>query len=322
MIVHLNGENNETEVRTKLQTLNHQLSRGRKGKHLISSTMCVSQNTGIKDSLRYYGVSMSTSGAIAGQIMVAASCLNYWDNYVADAVMTYYINNMKNKDFDGTITVPEIISPPVPVDSDAQNNICFRRVNVAAVWYQRARMADVSVSRELVNPDFQQCSRAEGEKYLLWVKEFVLANEHRWLKLKNPQGSVLRIAGLENTIYSGKDEEVNAWGEFYLPEIVNMEVVGLVDGTSCPCDQLVLMTCEDKNVYAYDGEDLHLVASSLKELCDKGLKYPASKIYYNGEAFKDMTDKDWAKLWKGEATHRRWRLPKIKKLLQNSGIDL
>ncbi|KAF3833681.1 hypothetical protein F7725_024885 [Dissostichus mawsoni] len=86
-------------------------------------------------------------------------------------------------------------------------------------------------------------------------------------------------------------------GEILSPEIVSMQVVGVVEGTSCPWDQLVLMICEDGKLYAYDEEELHLVASSLKQLDEEGIEYPASKTYYKGEAFKDMTMKDWEKVW-------------------------
>lgn len=127
-----------------------------------------------------------------------------------------------------------------------------------------------------------------GIKYLEWVSDFVSKYKNKHLSLKNPAGAMLRIAGLEDTMYRGKHDEVNGWGKFYLPKIVNMQVIGVVEGTSCPCDELVLMTCEDKKLYAYDGEELHLVASSFQQLRDKDLEYPASKSYYNGEAFKDM----------------------------------
>lgn len=113
-------------------------------------------------------------------------------------------------------------------------------------------------------------------------------HEHKCLPLKNPAGAKLKIAGLEHTIYKDEDEEVKEWGKFYLPKKVNMHIIGVVEGTSCPCNQLVLMTCENKNMYAYDGEELHLVASSMMELCVRGIKYPASESYYNGEAFKDL----------------------------------
>uniref|UniRef100_A0A3P9BAR5 Uncharacterized protein n=1 Tax=Maylandia zebra TaxID=106582 RepID=A0A3P9BAR5_9CICH len=115
------------------------------------------------------------------------------------------------------------------------------------------------------------------EKYLKWVKDFVSKNKSMCVHLKKPSGADLWIEELENTKYNGDDDEVNAWGKFYLPEIVKMQVIGVVKGTSCPCDELVLMT-----------QELHLVASSFLELCDKTIEYPASKRYYNGEAFKDM----------------------------------
>nr|XP_020498797.1 uncharacterized protein LOC109990879 isoform X1 [Labrus bergylta] len=76
---------------------------------LISSAICVSQKKPIQDSVRYYGVSMSTSGRVPGQIMVAASCLGTWDPYVADAVMTYYPGKVKKNYFDGTFQIQELI---------------------------------------------------------------------------------------------------------------------------------------------------------------------------------------------------------------------
>ncbi|XP_026202607.1 uncharacterized protein LOC113155078 [Anabas testudineus] len=107
MIVILKEEENENVIMEALQELNRQLFRGREAKPLISSTVCVSQKD--KNSVRYYGVSMSTSGSIPGQIVVAASCYSYWDSCVADAVMTYYPNTIKKNYFDGTIRLPETI---------------------------------------------------------------------------------------------------------------------------------------------------------------------------------------------------------------------
>ncbi|XP_076732624.1 uncharacterized protein LOC143413433 [Maylandia zebra] len=163
-------------------------------------------------------------------------------------------------------------------------------------------MAEMAAAVRVRDPHFfgeedqQLCRQATGEKYLKWVKDFVSKNKSMCVHLKKPSGADLWIEELENTKYNGDDDEVNAWGKFYLPEIVKMQVIGVVKGTSCPCDELVLMTCEDKKLYGYDGEELHLVASSFLELCDKTIEYPASKRYYNGEAFKDMTEEDWKKV--------------------------
>ncbi|XP_039677224.1 uncharacterized protein LOC120572145 [Perca fluviatilis] len=103
MIVLLTGEENEEEIKKKVREISKQLRRG-KTSPLISSTICVSQ---IPNSVRYYGVSMSTAGCDPGKIMIAASCLSSWDSYVAGAVMTYYPNKTKKDYFDGTIKLPE-----------------------------------------------------------------------------------------------------------------------------------------------------------------------------------------------------------------------
>lgn len=126
------------------------------------------------------------------------------------------------------------------------------------------------------------------EAFQAAVSQFESANKGTLFSLNKPDGAILRKAELENSIYKDYPADVNGWGRFYLPTTVTMQVVGIVEGISCLCDQLVLMTCEDKQVYAYDGEELHLVASIVKQLLDEGMEYPASKTYYKGEAFKDM----------------------------------
>ncbi|KAM7372912.1 hypothetical protein PAMP_007803 [Pampus punctatissimus] len=107
MIVHEEGQQNEDIIIKRLQDLVCQLREDNADK-LVSSTICVSHNTNIQNSVRYYGVSMCTSGRNPGQIMVAAS-FKSWDKYVADAVMTYYPKGVKNSYFDGTIKIPESI---------------------------------------------------------------------------------------------------------------------------------------------------------------------------------------------------------------------
>ena len=136
----------------------------------------------------------------------------------------------------------------------------------------------------LLNPSCLAC--VAGADYLAWVSVFVSTYRHKILPLENPAGATLRIGGLEDTIYRDAHAKVNGWGKFYLPSLVHMQVMGVLEGTSYPCEQLVLMTCEDKKVYAYDGEELHLVAPSVKEL--KDFEYPASKSYYKGEACKHV----------------------------------
>ncbi|XP_033980955.1 uncharacterized protein LOC117478147 [Trematomus bernacchii] len=144
----------------------------------------------------------------------------------------------------------------------------------------------------------------KGPYFLKEVLDCVSKERHEIFELKKPAGAKLKIGPLEDTIYRGKPDVVDEWGEFYLPEIVSMQVVGVVEGTSCPWDQLVLMICEDGKLFAYDGEELHLVASNMKQVDEKGIRYPGSKRYYKGQAFKDKTEEDWEEVWKSPTGKR------------------
>ncbi|XP_051284366.1 uncharacterized protein LOC127378981 [Dicentrarchus labrax] len=106
MIVLLIGREKEDQIVKKLRQLIVKLKQN-EATDLISSTICVSQPNNTRNSPRYYGVSMSTSGRNPGRIMIAASCLSNWEHYVAGAVMTYYPNNKKKGYFDGTIKLPK-----------------------------------------------------------------------------------------------------------------------------------------------------------------------------------------------------------------------
>ncbi|XP_030267249.1 uncharacterized protein LOC115578431 [Sparus aurata] len=109
MVVNLNGQQNEDEIKNRLKEFTLKLKKG-EATALVSNTICVSQKNTAQDSVRYYGVSMSTSDRIPGEIIVAASCCKKWDSYVADAVMTYYSRDKKKQKksyFDGTIKLPE-----------------------------------------------------------------------------------------------------------------------------------------------------------------------------------------------------------------------
>lgn len=106
--------------------------------------------------------------------------------------------------------------------------------------------------------------------------------------LLSPEGSKLTIGPVEDTEYKDRPAVVNGWAKFYLPTTVTMQVIGYVTGTPYPCDQLVLMTCEDQKVYGYDGDELHLVANCLDQISKEGIAYPAFQSYYHGEAFQHV----------------------------------
>uniref|UniRef100_A0A3P9PXL0 Reverse transcriptase zinc-binding domain-containing protein n=1 Tax=Poecilia reticulata TaxID=8081 RepID=A0A3P9PXL0_POERE len=154
---------------------------------------------------------------------------------------------------------------------------------------------DFCFQEETVKHVLLLCLKYSEERRKLECR--LLKNKDQRSSLMKPPGSILRIAGLEDTIYRDKPEEVDGWGMFYLPEEVNMRVLGVVEGLS---NELVLMTCEDRKLYAYDEEELHLVALNLQALEYGEIKYPSTESYYNGQAFEGMTEEDWVKVKKGD----------------------
>lgn len=165
--------------------------------------------------------------------------------------------------------------------------------------------------------------QGSSQDYLSRASKLVSQYKGKSYKLRHPAGAKWTIGGLENTIYREKPEVVNGWGKFYLSQEVRMQVVGVVEGTSCPSGRLVLMICETGEMYAYADGELHRVASSPGQLCEEGMEFPSSKHYYEGEAFKDMTKDDWDEVKKGEvgrrldAEHRKLVASKKAKFLKN-----
>uniref|UniRef100_A0A4W5QFX0 Uncharacterized protein n=1 Tax=Hucho hucho TaxID=62062 RepID=A0A4W5QFX0_9TELE len=157
-----------------------------------------------------------------------------------------------------------------------------------------------------IRKKFLQCGKTQDAvKYLKQVSDAVFQHRHASIALKEPEKSEWKIGGLDDMSYKG-EEEVKEWGNFYLPDSVTMEVLGAVENLPYPTEsgQLVIMLCEDRQVYAYDGEEMHLVAMSLEEVFDFGLQYPGFKSFYRGECFKDMTKEDWAKVRQGSVGRR------------------
>ncbi|XP_041867250.1 uncharacterized protein LOC121656283 isoform X2 [Melanotaenia boesemani] len=173
------------------------------------------------------------------------------------------------------------------------------------LWLQRIKMETCLQKSNMSCAEFPRCNGITGTSYLNWVSKNVSKFRRQTRQLKSPAGAKLTIGHLEDTMYRHIPSSVDRWGKFYLPTTVKMQVIGYVEGTPYPCDQLVLMTCEDKKIYGYDEEEeLHLVAESLNDLLDKGIDYPASRSFYKGEAFKHMTREDWEKVRQGPVGKR------------------
>ncbi|MGH0145683.1 UNVERIFIED_CONTAM: hypothetical protein FKN15_006053 [Acipenser sinensis] len=125
----------------------------------------------------------------------------------------------------------------------------------------------------------------ESPDYLNHV--FTQANRYRdkTVPLKKPTGYDLRIGGLNDTVYKDMENELEAWENLYTPERVEMEVIGAIDTFPCLAEglQLIILSGGDGNIYAYEDEVLHQVADSLKDIFERGLKFPGTKIYNYAE---------------------------------------
>lgn len=127
------------------------------------------------------------------------------------------------------------------------------------------------------------------------VADVVKGHNGTLIPLVKPKSYSVRVCGQDDTVYSGNEEQLEAWKDFYLPERMEMVVIGAID--DFPCDafglQLVLLLCEDGKIYAYEDEVLHLVARNVKELYETGLTFPGFESYNLGECFEDYTEEEY-----------------------------
>uniref|UniRef100_A0A672JZQ4 Uncharacterized protein n=1 Tax=Sinocyclocheilus grahami TaxID=75366 RepID=A0A672JZQ4_SINGR len=124
---------------------------------------------------------------------------------------------------------------------------------------------------------------------LCGVADFIKRNRDSTIPLVKPRGATLRICGQHGTVYEGDEEQLEAWKDYYLPERMEMEVIGAID--DFPCDafglQLVLLLGEDGRVFAYEDELLHLVALNLRDLFQHGMVFPGKETFKLGECFEE-----------------------------------
>ncbi|CAG5892245.1 unnamed protein product [Menidia menidia] len=95
-------------------------------------------------------------------------------------------------------------------------------------------------------------------EYLEWVSNIVSQLRKETFTLPRPAGATLTVGPVEDSVYGDDPGTLNGCGKFFLPSPVKMQAVGFVVGTPFPCEQLLVMTGEDKAVYAFDGDELHL----------------------------------------------------------------
>ncbi|XP_058861813.1 uncharacterized protein LOC117415485 [Acipenser ruthenus] len=142
----------------------------------------------------------------------------------------------------------------------------------------------------------------ESPNYLDHVSEQVDKYRGQTVSLEKPAGYPMRIGGLDDTIYAEMEDELEAWEDFYLPERVEMRVVGAIDmfPSLAVGLQLIILAGKDGNIYAYENEVLHQVADSLQDLLQKGIEFPGTKVYNYGECFAPMTEEEYDELMEDE----------------------
>ncbi|XP_067232674.1 uncharacterized protein [Chanodichthys erythropterus] len=134
------------------------------------------------------------------------------------------------------------------------------------------------------------------------IADFVKCNCNSTIPLLKPRGYTLRICGQDGTLFEGDEEQLEAWRDFYLPESMEMEVIGAID--EFPCDafglQLVLLLGEDGSVFAYEDEILHLVAKSLRDLFQCEMVFPGIKTFKIGEYFDEQTEEEYREMMESD----------------------
>uniref|UniRef100_A0A3B1JK47 Uncharacterized LOC103021673 n=2 Tax=Astyanax mexicanus TaxID=7994 RepID=A0A3B1JK47_ASTMX len=159
------------------------------------------------------------------------------------------------------------------------------------------------ITEDFLTPQLMKCG---AQKYLEEIGSFVSKHSGAKIKLKKVERYNFRVGSLKDTSYKNTDL-LQEWEQFYLPDEMKMVVIGVLENFPCGEDsaELVLMVCEDGNVFAYEDERLHLVASSLKELLEFGVHFPGSTYYHCGQSFEDMTKDDWNKVKNSEEAREK-----------------
>ncbi|KAB5517590.1 hypothetical protein PHYPO_G00168880 [Pangasianodon hypophthalmus] len=155
------------------------------------------------------------------------------------------------------------------------------------------------ILKDFLLPDLKK----DGAKtYLQKIRSVALKHRQSQIKLKKVEKYSFKVGSLAETSYKDEPEMLEEWEQFYLPDHMFMEVIGVLEKFPCnsPNDELVLMVYEDGNVYAYEGNRLHLASNSLKELFERGLQFPGTKQYYRGQSFEDMKEEEWNKVKESE----------------------
>lgn len=122
------------------------------------------------------------------------------------------------------------------------------------------------------------------------IRELVRKFRGRLLPFEKCPDFCLRIGGLEASFHKGQEELLEYCEALYLPQPVKMEIVGIVDDVPCLATgmQLLILVAEGGEVYAYEEDTLHKLATSFSEFLEIGVKSLGREVYHCGEYIEQV----------------------------------
>ncbi|KAJ8389682.1 hypothetical protein AAFF_G00115580 [Aldrovandia affinis] len=170
----------------------------------------------------------------------------------------------------------------------------------------------------------QACFRSDFTLTLNFEDIPKLVSKYRGLRvsLNSPKNFTLRITGLDGTVYWGREEMLETWGELYLPEPVRMVVIGAIDNVPSLAEglQLIVLVDSKRRVYFYENEVMHHVAQSVDDFLKNGAESTPIKSYEYGENCVSETEEEYLQTLKSAG------IPRIDKatteFVQNKEKDL
>lgn len=140
------------------------------------------------------------------------------------------------------------------------------------------------------------CCLKPGAEYLQLVTKNVMAHRGKLILLPNKVPII--IGNLNDTAYWRRPDLLECWQDLYLPQRMEMVVMGTIDGYPClaPGLQLVILAGKDGSVFAYEEEVLHKIANDLEQLFLKGVTFPGTEIYEYGKGFRPKTNEEYLAL--------------------------
>ncbi|QKG82678.1 Orf250-like protein [Tiger frog virus] len=160
---------------------------------------------------------------------------------------------------------------------------------------------------EVMSPEHDKCTTTPMSKEanefiseldkkpgdLAVVSDFVKRNTGKRIPIGKSGDLYVRICDLSGTIYRGETFMLESWRLLYLPKPTRMEVLGTLE--SCcgipPFPEYIVLVGEDQCVYAYEDEEIHLFAYSVKQLVEDGIQETGIS-YTDSDDSSDVDEED------------------------------